>query len=676
MRSGSAPAPTSEHPRAPLRERARRCDRGRGPGTGDAPSESAGDTVASGACAMVHEDDDDVSMLAEMESHLAAIHGDARGDARRELDALYLLAVERETLAVVGYGGDEVQRRVRRLHADPLTLLVVSRALRWASREERSHVILARGLLARSGGFIRRTRALAADLGGLVAGWCAAVLQHTTWRRAPASHLLATIVAFLGRMAGKVPPTAGTALRAQTFRAFCRFQMAAEQTAVISWERIAGVLAGDPGVAALAPIAARIAADERHHRAVLSVLREAFDDADHLRDGHDAESLARAIAEVDRSFVAPVVAGGPRDEPIGRGGPVFVRESASARSADRGGLRALLRTTLVDTGLLAQVFADAPAAPRVAVKTTFMMSYDRRDPSTHVDLALAEELALLLREYGASSVNYLEAPNHFDRFYTGRSVAEVARYLGFESEHYQVVDVSSDQVTHAFRRGIGQDSVSRTWRDAEVRIAFGKMRTHPSWLVHLTMNGLESLGRRVDELIFRDRQAELMAGMMMLVDAFPPHLGLLDATHHVPDGLTGILGDPHPSHPGRLYAARDPLALDLVAARHMGISQFPTNNALALALDWFDDPRPRSTVDGIDTPLAPFLGPHRNDATVFLSALAYPAYMLGDNHGSFWMPTMDPTAFPPRTRPSLPLRCVRALLRGMFGFGSPPSARS
>jgi uncharacterized protein (DUF362 family) len=620
--------------------------------------------------------DDDGVMVAEMEAHLQAIRDAARGDPRRELEALYLLAVEREALAVVGYGGDGIQERVGRLVADPATRAVVARALRWASREERSHVILAHGLLAQSGGLARRVQTFAADLGGLVAGWSAAVLQHTTLRRAPASHLLATLVAFMGKIAGKVPRAAASALHAQSFREFCRFQMSAEQTAVISWERIAGVLGEVPRVAALAPIASRIAGDERHHRAVLSVLEEAFDDADQLRDGHDAASLTRAIGEVDRSFVAPGVAGGPRDEPIGRGGTVFVREASGAAAADRSALRALLRTTLVDTGLLTELFAEAPASPRVAVKTTFMMSYDRRDPSTHVDIALAEELALLLREHGASDVAYLEARNHFDLFFEGRTVLEVASYLGLESEHYRVVDVNTDQVTHAYRRGFGQESVARTWRDADLRIAFGKMRTHPSWLVHLTMNGLESLGRRVDELIFRERQAELMTGMMMLIDAFPPHLGLLDATHHVPDGLTGILGDPHPSHPGRLYAARDPLALDLVAARHMGIAQFPRNNALALALDWFDDPRPRSTVDGADTPIGAFLSPHRNDATVFLSAMAYPAYVLGDNRGSFWVPNMDPRAFPLRTRPGLPLRVVRAALRGLFGFGSPPEQRS
>ncbi len=611
------------------------------------------------------------AMAEEMAAHLAAIRTTARGDLRRELDALYLLAVERETLAVVGYGGVEIQSRVERLEAEPAVRAVVARALRWASREEHAHVVLARGLLARTGGVAVRVRAFAADLGGLVAGWSSAVLQHTRFRQAPASHALARIVTVFGRLAGKVPRSAASALRAQSFTEFCRFQISAELTAVVSWERIAAVLELDRGSAPSAPVALRIAGDEWHHRAMLSVLLAAFDGSDRLREGHDASSLSNALSAVDPSFVGPAR---PGEETLGRGGTVYVREASGARAGDPAALRTLLHQALVETGLLARLFASAPPSPRVVVKTTFMMSYDRGDPSPHVDVVLAEALGRLLREHGASDVAYLEAPNQYDRFFGNRSVAEVARYVGLSSEHYRIVDASEEQVAHTYRRGFGQESVSRTWRDGDLRIAFGKMRTHPSWLVHLTLSSLESLGRRVDELIFHDRQADLMTGLMMLLDAFPPHLALLDATHHVPDGLTGILGDPAPSHPGRLYAARDALALDLVAARHMGIREFPRTNSLALALDWFDDPRLQTIVDGPDTLLSGFASPHRNDLTVFLSALAYPAYLCGDNRGSLWVPVMDPQAFPLVTEVGAGVCVVRAVLRRLFGFGRPPPA--
>jgi uncharacterized protein (DUF362 family) len=349
---------------------------------------------------------------------------------------------------------------------------------------------------------------------------------------------------------------------------------------------------------------------------------------------------------------------------------VTVREDDRAKTGDGEALRALLRASLRDSKLL-----DGWAGGRVAIKTMFMMAYDQRDPSPHVDLVLVEELARVLREHGATDVAYLEAPNHYDRFFAQRTVAEVARYLGFDSTSYRVVDAAGDQVPFSFRRGLGQDSVSRTWKEADLRIVFGKMRSHPSWLVHLTTSALESLGRRVDELLFHDRRADLASGAMMMLDAFPPHLALLDATHHVPDGLTGILGDPRPSHPGRIYAASDALALDLVAARHMGIERLPRDNALSLAIDWFDDPRPSLTVDGPDTRIRDFKSPHRNDLTVLMSALAYPVYVFGGDRGNLWLPAMDPEAFPLLSRPTLLERLLRPTLRTLFGFGVPGRMR-
>ncbi len=298
-------------------------------------------------------------------------------------------------------------------------------------------------------------------------------------------------------------------------------------------------------------IARKIAADERKHERVLRVLRDAFDDGDVVRVDLDAEKLERVLLEIDRAFVS---------NPVGRGrdagGPrVIVRASERARTGAADAIETLLDDTLIATGLLDDIFRSAPSAPKIAIKTTFMMAYDRADPSPHVDLSLAVSLARLLRDRGASDVAYLEATNHYDLFFGRRSVEEVARYIGFQSPLFRVVDVGGEQVNHAFPRGFGQSSVSHTWRDADVRVVLGKMRTNPAWLVHLSLNTLESLGRRIDEMLFHDRNVDLSAGLMMLIDAFPPDLALLDATHHVPHGVTGILGGSD---------RRDPRVRDLV----------------------------------------------------------------------------------------------------------------
>ena len=176
------------------------------------------------------------AMVVEMKAHLVRIERDARGNLRRELEQLFLLAVEREELAVVGYGGADVQARIARLNAPLEVRSVVAHALKWASRDERSHAVLAQGLLMQTGRIVLCATTLCADLGGLVAGWSAAVLQHTTPRSAPLSRFVASAVAFVGRHAGKVPKTAERALRAGSFRDFCTFQVGRPPTHLASGE--------------------------------------------------------------------------------------------------------------------------------------------------------------------------------------------------------------------------------------------------------------------------------------------------------------------------------------------------------------------------------------------------------------------------------------------------------
>lgn len=606
-------------------------------------------------------------MVREILAHLDQIRASARGNRKRELTGLYLLALEREELATVGYGGADLQARIARLEAPAEVHAVVRHSLRWASRDERTHAVLARGLLLRTGQLGVALQACAANVGGLLAGWAAAVLQHTEPGQAPLARASARLVTKFGALTGKVPESAKDTLREQTFVEFCRFQVDAEETAAIAWERTAEVLLAK-GDETMARVAERIGKDERKHMTLLSTFLEAFDEQDRLRPTWNRQRLAEALHAIDPSFVRAADRGAAH--PIGSGGTVCVRESAAASRGEPQALRDLLQQTLQDAGFW-QTCGEKLQGATVAIKTTFMMGYDKRDPSPHVDLHLAEQLALLLRERGAKDVAFVESPNHFDAMFQGRSVRQVAAYLGFDSPHYRIVDANQDQIPHVYKRGLGQDSICRTWAEADVRLVFAKMRTNPSWLVHLTTQNLESLGKRLEDMLFHDRSVDLGSGLMMVIDAFPPHFSLLDATHHVPDGLTGILGDPEPCHPGRLYAARDPVALDQVAARHMGITRLPQGGALAMAIDWFDDPAPNTQVDGPDTPIETLLSPHRNDFTIFLSALAYPVYVFGGDRGNLWVPVMDARAFPLVRSESILEGLARPFLRALFGFGRP-----
>jgi hypothetical protein len=98
-------------------------------------------------------------------------------------------------------------------------------------------------------------------------------------------------------------------------------------------------------------------------------------------------------------------------------------------------------------------------------------------------------------------------------------------------------------------------------------------------------------------------------------------------------------------------------------------------SAIATALDWFDDPRPRTRVDGTDEPIAPFTSPQGDDLRVALTTLAYPVYAYGSGRGAWWVPRMDALVFPERMgRSRLRCfidRCLRRVLRAVFRFGDP-----
>jgi len=613
--------------------------------------DAAADAAGANAAGPTGHADDDSALVREFARELAGARRRARGDGERERRALYLLALERERLVDVHYSGKQLGARVARLPAPARVRELIRHALQWASREEQMHAVFVRGALLRQGRVRVALAALGRHLAGLVAGWSSAVLAHASWRRAPLARVAAWMAARAGVLTGRVPRSARRSLAFQSFRDFCRFQVEAERTAEMAWARLEA-LGGEH-----AATFARIGAEEVRHGRLFGALVRAFAAGDELAPGLAPEALTGEIAAIDPSFV-PAAASA-----AGRGGRVVVRERPGASADD------IVRAAVADSGLI----DDLPLPPggTVAIKTCFMMAYDRRDPSPIVDPALLDALARLLRARGAGDVVVLEAQNHYDHFFAGRGVDQVARYMGIGAASYRVADATADQIPLVAARGHGQGTIAREWAAADLRVSFGKMRTHPSWLAHLSLANLEGLGQRVDQMIFADRLFDLGTGATMVLDTWPCHLALLDATRAVPDGLTGILGCRRPLDPGRLYAARDPLALDLIAARHMGLAEFPRDAPIAVARDWFGDPLPRVDIDGPDAPIAGFRSPHRNDWTILMATLAYPVYAYGSRRGALWVPRMDPAAFPPLGRAGPLVSLGRRLLRALFGFGRP-----
>ena len=529
------------------------------------------------------------------------------------------------------------------------------------------HAIYTRGLLLRALSLRVRARAITAQVAGAVAGWASSVQQHARWNEAPAARVLAALTVAIGRVTGKVPHAVRDRLRFLSVREFCELQVEAERTAALCWQRIAALAEAVPEIShATRAELVRMWRDEDRHRRIFEVLGGALQPDDRLRPAVTPAAMVAAVRTVDDFFVPREFRGGTLSEhPLGHGGDVRV-----VRGLEGDDKRAVLRAVLDAGGLGNDVGQRRARTPRltVAIKPTFMLGCHKDDTSIVTDPVLVEELARYVREHGADDVVVVEGPTVYDQFFGGRGVRDVARYFGFTSAAYRVVDLGDEQVSYTYARGMAQHTIGRAWKDADFRIVFGKMRSHPVDLTHLAIGALQGLGPRLEDFLFAERQAHRDTAILAPLTDFPPDWALVDAYDSAADGLVGVIGCRHPSRPRRLYAGRDALAVDMVATRHMGVADPRQSFLLRSACHWFGDPSDRIRVHGVDEPITDWQGPYGSELSAFLSLIAYPVYQFASRRGAAFVPAIDTLAFPPLRRDPPLARGYRRLILWLLGL--------
>lgn len=595
------------------------------------------------------------------------------GRPELEMRALWLMALEREQIVAVGYQEELIRRRLALTGLPDAVQMVMRHALVWAWKDEEMHAIYIRGALLKSGGFFLRVATWIQQWAGALGGWVSSITQNVAWRQAPLSRALATIVTWLGLVTGKVSRAVRKQLRHHSFRDFCLFNIEAERTAALAWGRLAELAAAEPGRGAEVRAFRRMQEDEERHARVFEAFSSILTADDALAPGESAASLAKAIGDIGEVFLPRELRRELREQnPLGSAQTVFVTEGRA--EADK---LALFRDTLERAGLdrlleeRARASGKEPHELDVAIKASFMMAYDKRDRSMVLDVELLSELARWLRERGVRDIAVLEAPNLYDRFYERRTVHEVARYLGIVEDGFRLVDAADEQVPHSYVRGMGQYSIAETWRSADVRISFSKMRSHAIEQVYLTVANVDCLGGRVEEYLFADRQADRDAALMTVLSDFPPHFGLVDAYELAADGLMGVMGCPRPKTPRRIYAGADCLAVDFAVARHVGLPEPQRFPILRAACYWFGNPSAHINVDGPDTPIT-WRGPYASELSTMLSFLASPVYEFGSGRGAIFVADMDEVAFPPLEKEGLALRVARRFTQLLLGLRLDP----
>ncbi|HSF15909.1 MAG TPA: DUF362 domain-containing protein [Vicinamibacteria bacterium] len=601
----------------------------------------------------------------EFESDLRRWREGYRDRPDLELQRLLLLALEREQLVTVAYRNELMKERIEEQDLSTDLKEAFAHSLAWAWKDEELHAIYTRGLLIRLGNFSLKVRALVQQLAGAIGGWSSSVEQHVRWSRAPMSRAIAKLVVVLGRLSGKVPLAVRRELRYLSFGEFCRMQVDAERTAALCWKRLWELSGEVPRVEERAREEfSRMWADEESHGRVFEIIASA------IESGAEEGRVIEQLREAGEFFLPRAQRSGAlAHHPLGSGGRVIVLQGDEELSQSEA-----LGKVLGDVGLEASLREKARSLGKkvseltIVVKVTFMMGYDRGHPESITHPGLIEDLARRLLDLGANEILVGDGRNLYDRFFHNRAVADVACYFGLDSPLYQIVDMTDDQVAHAYPRGTSGGTLSRSWRDADFRIVVAKMRSHPVDFTHLCLGGLEGLAGRLDSFLFFERQAHRDTALLMPLTEFPPDLAVIDGYESAADGLVGIIACPFPPAPRRLYAGRDALAVDLVASRHLGLERPRDSFILDAACHWFGDPTPRIEIVGPDEPVNGWRHPHHNELTALLSLVANPVYQFLSFRGGAFLPPMDEDAFPRKQRDGIVLRLERRAIQSLLGM--------
>jgi len=605
----------------------------------------------------------EAALLDDVHSLLDRWRVEFAGNPDAEREQLWLLALEREQIVAVAYREEAVAGRIAALELPASLRALVRQTLVWIWKDEALHAEYVRGLLLQRGGFLASLVVYARQAEGALSGWATSAEHHLDARVAPVRTGAATALVTVGSLLGQVPPVLRRELRYQTFHRYCELNVALEATAQLAYERLVE-LTTDPDERATF---ARIAQDEARHRAAFLVVGGLLDDQDRPVPDVTPSQVQADLAQLSPWFVPASMRAAPTDgarpRSFGTAAPVAVR------SGGADGDRAAVLDACLDAAGLGPLASEARTA---AVRVSFMLGYDRRDHSNVNDPTLVDDLARYLRRHGVEDVAVLEAPTVYGHSFQHRSVAEVARYFGFDSPAYRVVDIGEDQRPFVFERGFVQRTISGSWLDADLRIVMPKLRTDPTEFVHLCLSTLEGSTGAIDETFYAKRQVDFRSATMMLLDVAPPDFAVVDAWSPVADGPFGVMGCCRPADVRHVYAGADALAVDEVVLADLGVADPRQAPIVRRAHHWFGLDPLTVPVDGERPDLgAELRGAHASPLLRVLGTVSYPVYVYLSRDGELFVPPLDRRAFPPSQPVGVLTRAVRWGAQRAFGIRPP-----
>ncbi|HEY6136152.1 MAG TPA: DUF362 domain-containing protein [Thermoanaerobaculia bacterium] len=279
---------------------------------------------------------------------------------------------------------------------------------------------------------------------------------------------------------------------------------------------------------------------------------------------------------------------------------------ASDRSLDKSGL---LVEAVEGAGLweiLARRCSEtgrAAAALSIVIKPDFTL-FHRLSP-TATDPELVERLIDEFHDRGFHSAVLANTVDSFVFWLANRDVLSLADLAGYrfvtpKERAYDVLDLADDLVGVEVPPGSVLEGalISRVWRDADVRIAFGANKTDEEDLFAVNLQNLVAVLPLRDKFYHYRQRLDLADVATELVSTYPVHFAIVDAviSNHGSAG-TRALG---PIETHTVIAGTDLLLTETVAAKKMGVDP-AASRVLAAALERIGLPQ-RSVIIGDMTP--------------------------------------------------------------------------
>jgi uncharacterized protein (DUF362 family) len=615
------------------------------------------------------------------------------GRPDRELLEHVLVALQRERVVAVGFDTERLGERMARTALPVGAREIIARAVGQIWLDENMHARYLIGLLDSQANLGLQLGAMGQSMQGGMAGWVVSVQQLNQWSDAPGQRSLASLIEAAGRIAGKIPDEVKPNLAHKSLADYFRFNADAEWSAAISFGRMSELLVEIQAMTARGEAVCldlprgfdveleRMRRDEEMHGNVFEALALALGEDDALLPGTTVDDMVASVSAVD-GWLVPLALLGSRvtaaaahgvGSPVGRGGAVTIargRTDVPPGEEQAEKLATFLRALdIADFAQHMERRADASGKPRdqvvVSIKPDLMMAYHKDDRSTFTEPFLVERLIDELHDLGFRDIRLCESQNLYGNHYENRSVENVARYVGYRPERYRIVDLSQELAPHAFTRGMGLYDIGESWRDADIRISFAKLKTHVNAVAALTIRNIVTVVPQFGDHLFTGRLSDLQTVTMALLHDFPPHFGIIDGYENAADGLMGFMADPTPKHPHLFVAGADVICVDYAGLCLMGERDPSRALDIRSAIEWFGDPRGQAFVLGEMTPI-PDWDLASGGFTAPLAAISLPIYTALSGQGSYFAAEMDPEAFP-AIDGSKTLAAVRGVLRSLLG---------